>query len=195
MSIDFNDAGPQQSGNYDPIPKGTVAPVRFTFKEQAIVKYPSGVTMLDVEFVVTRGQYAKRKVWQKIGIAGVPGNDGHVKMVEISKAFLRAALESAYGIKPEDASPEARAARTLSDWSDLDGLEFLARFDVQKGEEYTDKKTGEVKPGRDQNTLSAVTPDDPDYGPFQPAKPKARGGTRQVANGTAAKQTATPDWA
>lgn len=196
--MDFNDAAPQQSGDFSPIPDGTVAPVRLTFKDPAMKKSKTGATGLDVEYVVTAGSYAKRKVWAWIGIAGAPGNEGHVKMVDITKSFLRGALESAYGIMPEDASPEARAARSISGWDELDGLEFLARFRVEKGSDYTDDRTGEVKQGKDKNTLVAVTPDDPDYGPFKPAKHKPKGASR-VSNGGAKQPAAAggarPDWA
>ena len=49
--------------------------------------------------------------------------DGHAKAAEISRGTLKAILDSALGLKPDDASPQARAARTVSlkavRWHDL----------------------------------------------------------------------------
>jgi len=194
MSLDFNDAAPQQSGSFGPIPEGTVAPVRLTFKEPAIKKTATGATGLDLEYVITAGPFAKRKVWAWMGIAG-NGSEGHNTMVSITKSFVRAALESAFGIDPADASPEARAARAISDWDDLDGLEFLARFRVEEGKDYTDQRSGEVKPGKPKNTLQAVTPDDPDYEGYKPAKRKAAGAVSGPAKAGAASSEARPSWA
>jgi len=196
MSMDFNDAGPQQSGGFEPIPEGTVAPVRLHLK--GIKKSSKGATGLDIEYIVIAGPYTKKRAFSWTGVAG-NGSEGHNKMVDISKSFIRAALESAYGVNPADASPEARAARTLSDWEDLDGIEFVARFGIEAGTDYTDAETGEVKAGKAKNTVQAVTPDDPDYSGFKPAKPKAKGGGAKPAanaNGAAQAQGGNrPAWA
>lgn len=195
MGIDFNDAERQQSGSFSPIPEGTVAPVRLTFKDPAIKKSATGATGIDIEYVVTAGSFAKRKVWVWMGIKG-NGSEGHDKMVAITNSFVRAALESAYGINPADASPEARAARSINDWEDLDGLEFVARFRVEEGKDYTDQRTGEVKAGKPKNTLQAVTPDDPDYAGFKPAKRKALGVSSNGSKPAGAPASGSrPDWA
>jgi hypothetical protein len=200
MSYDFNDAEKQSSGRGEPIPDGTVAPVVFSLIG---IKHSerSGATGLDVEYTVTQGPYAKRKAFAWVGIEGAEGNDGHMKMVSISRAFLRGVLESAYGIDPADDSADAMNARRISSWDDFNGVEFLARFGVEKGKDFEDKRTGEMKTGTDKNVVRAVTPDDPDYEGFKPAKKKP-GGTKKVAASTSAKPggasvngSAKPSWA
>lgn len=169
MSYDFNDAAPQSSGGGEPIPEGTVAPVIIHLRGIKTGKTDSRVQGLDLEFTVTAGQYKGRKAWKWAGFAG-NGSDGHNKMVAITRSFIRGALESAYGVDPSDDSAAAMDARRLGDWDDLQNLEFVARFGVEKGGDYTDERTGELRKGADKNTLRAVTPDDPDYAGFKPAK-------------------------
>ena len=193
MSMDFNDAAPQQSGTFEPIPTGTVAPVRIHIK--GMKNSPTGAKGLEIEYTVTMGPYAKRKVFNNfMGVAG-NGSDGHNKMVDITRSFIRGVLESAYGVNPSDASAEARAARTLSDWEDIDGLEFLARFRVEEGDDYTDKTTGELKKGKPRNVVQAVTPDDPDYNGFKPAKPKVKGAAASKPGNGAPAGGSRPAWA
>src|SRR6056297_662395 len=60
----------------------------------------------------------------------------------MGRSFIRAALESARGIRPQDNSEAALKARQVSGLADLDGLEFVAQIDVEKadpGSEYGDK--------------------------------------------------------
>lgn len=170
MSMDFNDAERQSSGGGDPIPNGAVAPVIINLR--GIKNSKTGAQGLDIEITVTAGEFKGRKAWKWAGIVG-NGSDGHNKMVAITRSFIRGALESAYGVDPSDDSAGAMDGRRLGDWDDLNGLEFLARFKLEKGEDYTDQRTGEVKSGKDKNDFSAVTPDDPDYAGFKPAR-KAR---------------------
>ena len=162
MPISFNEAAPQKtSGEFDLIPDGTIAPVRLTVRGEKSTK-ANDARMLDCEFVVTAGSFAKRKVWLNMMISS-NGSDGHDKAVQITMSKVRAMLESAYGVAEDDKSPDAMAARIINDWPDLDGLEFVAKFGVEKSKDtkYPDK-----------NTLSAVSPKSADYNGFKPAKPK-----------------------
>lgn len=161
MAIDFNSAGRQQAPSDDLIPKDTVAPVIITVRE-ALKTFRSGGAGLDLEFIITSGPYAKRRAWKMCGVEsnGTPGQD---KMVEISHSFLRAILESAGGVQPHDESPAACAARQIDGWDDFNGLEFVARFGIEKGKPYEDQRTGEMREGQDKNTVMAVTPDEPEY--------------------------------
>lgn len=199
MSMDFNDAEPQGQGG-SVIPKGTVAPVIINLRGIKSGKTDSRVQGLDIEYTVTAGPYARQKAWGWHGVAG-NGSDGHNKMVSITRSYVRGILESAFGIDPADDTQEAMNNRRISDWQDLDGLEFVARFDVEEGTDFTDQRTGEVRKGKDKNTLRAVTPDDPDYNGFKGAKRKAAPAAR--SNGAAPKQPAAagagggisrPDW-
>jgi hypothetical protein len=62
-------------------------------------------------------------------------------------------LNSARGISDKDVSPQAQAARRISGFADLDGLEFVARIDV-----------GTDAGGEEKNEIrGALTPDHRDY--------------------------------
>lgn len=181
MGIDLNNAERQREGG-ELIPDNTVAPVILHMRGLKPTKDKSG-QMLDCEFTITEGPFAKRKFWGLMMVSG-NGSDGHKKAVDISFSRLRAMLESAYGVQPADDSAEAMSARRLTDWDDLNGLEFVAKIGVEKG-------TGDYK---DKNVLkAAVTPDDDEYRGFKPKKPKA------ASNGSAAKpaggNAGRPAWA
>ena len=157
---DFNDAD-TQSG-FDLIPKGTLVPVRMTIKPggfdepaqgwtggYATQSFETGAVYLAAEFVVTGGDFAKRKLWSNIGLYSAKGPTWG----QMGRSFLRAALNSARNVHPQDNSPPAVAARRIAGFHELDGLEFLARVDVEK-----DAKGG------DRNVVKlAVEPDHPDY--------------------------------
>ncbi|MEL6758713.1 MAG: hypothetical protein AAFP81_19965, partial [Pseudomonadota bacterium] len=118
--------------------------------------------MLDCEFTILEGEFAKRKFWGLMMITS-NGSDGHDKAVNITKSRVRGILESAYGISPSDESEAALTARTLEEWMDLDNIEFLAKIGIEKSKDpqYPDK-----------NVLkSAVTCDSEDYEGFTPVKP------------------------
>jgi hypothetical protein len=157
---DFNDAEQQQS--FDLIPKSTVARVRMSVKPggyddpsqgwsggYATQSFETGSVYLSCEFVVLEGPFAKRKMWSNIGLLSPKGpNWGNM-----GRTFVRAALNSARNIRPQDNSPQAAAARRIAGFHELDGLEFVARIDVEKD------GRGELK-----NVVKlAVEPDHPDY--------------------------------
>ena len=157
---DFNDAEQQQS--FDLIPKGTVARVRMTIKPggfddpaqgwnggYATQSFETGSVYLSCEFVILEGEFARRKMWSNIGLYSPKGpNWGNM-----GRTFVRAALNSARNIRPQDNSPQAAAARRIAGFHELDGIEFVARIDVEKD------GRGELK-----NVVKlAVEPDHPDY--------------------------------
>jgi hypothetical protein len=181
MAIDFNSAS-SQGGNAGNtlIPDGTVAPVILSVRGEKRTK-AGDATMLDCEFTVTEGEHKKRKFW-KLMMVTSNGSDGHNTAVAITHSTCRAILESAYGINPVDDSETAIAARRISDWSDLSGLEFVARIGIEPGKDgYKDKNI----------LAAAVTPDEPDYAGFTPAKPKVAASPKPAtSNGTV-----KPAWA
>lgn len=190
-AFDFNTADRQSSsGRGEPIPDGTVAPVLMTLR--GIKASKTGAQGLDLEFTVTAGPFAKRKAWKWMGIDSTTQTESHQKMMAISRSAIRAMLESAYGVDPTDDSPTAMDARRISDWEDLDQLEFLARFSIEKGSEYRDASGNMVK-GGDKNEVKAVTPNDPDYAGFKPARKKAA--TKASHSAPAAKSGSRPGWA
>ena len=104
--------------------------------------------MLDCEFTITEGPHAKRKFWASFVVQGT--SEGHQKAADISASRIRAMLESARGVRPEDESDTAKSARRINSWGDLDNIRFIAKIGIEKGKDgYKDK-----------NTLSEViTPD------------------------------------
>lgn len=140
--MNFNDADEQNTG--DLIPAKTVAKVRMKIRPghyddhsqgwtggYATRSDGTGAVYLDCEFTVMGGKFNKRKVWSNIGLYSAKGP----KWGQMGRSFIRAALESARGIKPSDQSEAAMQARMVNGLADLDGLEFVAQIDVQKAEE------------------------------------------------------------
>jgi len=158
---DFNDADAQQ-GAFDLIPKGTILPLRMSIKPgghddlnqgwtggYATESFETAAVYLACEFVVTGGPYAKRKMWSNVGLHSRKGPTWG----QMGRSFIRAALNSARGVHPQDNSPQAAAARRINSFADLDGIEFIARVDVEK-----DAK------GEDRNVVKlAIEPDHKDY--------------------------------
>jgi hypothetical protein len=157
---DFNDAEQQQS--FDLIPKGTVAPVRMTIKPgghddasqgwtggYATQSFETGSIFLACEFVILDGAYARRKMWSNVGLHSSKGP----AWGNMGRTFIRAVLNSARNIQPQDNSPQAATARRIQGFNELDGIEFVARIDVEKD------GRGELR-----NVVKiAVEPDQTDY--------------------------------
>jgi hypothetical protein len=151
--LDFNNAGPQKG--FDVIPAQTVVTLQMTVIPGSVgpdgwlTPAKSGDSEhVNCEFVVVDGQYAKRKLWARYTVKGT--TQGHAEAKEISEKTLRAILESARGIKPDDKSEAAIAARKLKSYGDFEGLRFIARLGVEppKGN-YAAKNT----------ILEVITPD------------------------------------
>ena len=84
---------------------------------------------LDCEFVVVDGQHVHRKFWSLLTVGGT--TEGHAKAAEISRTRLRAILESARGIRPDDKSEAAKQARQVGSYADFDGLRFIGQIGVE----------------------------------------------------------------
>src|SRR5262245_42424240 len=149
--------------------------------------------MLDVEFTLLDGPYAKRKFWENYVLDGT--TDGHMKAAEISRSTLRAIIDSGRGLRPDDASPQARAARTVS-LKDFEGMIFIAKIGVEKGKPKNDG-SGENWP--DKNILAGViTPDKKDWHPVEQPPPfngGNSGGAAPIAPSGSAPPIARPGWA
>ncbi len=199
---DFNDA--EQQTSFDLIPKGTLAKVRMTLKPggfddaargwtdgYATESFDTGSVYLAAEFVVLQGEYVRRKLWSNIGLYSPKGDTWG----NMGRTFIRAVLNSAYGVLPSDQSPEAQNARRIASFAALDGIEFVARIDVEK-----DSK------GENRNVVKiAIEPDHKDYAALMgvPSKVPTGGGNSgspaQAAPAYAAPQrpasTGKPAWA
>lgn len=184
---DFNDAEAQQSG-FNLIPKGALVPVLMTLKPGGHYDASQGwndgyltqssrtsAVFLSAEFVITGGEYAKRKMWSNIGVYSPKGPT----WTQMGRTFVRAALNSARNVLPQDNSPQAAAARRIQSFADLDGLEFIVRVDIEKDDR-----------GDDRNVVKmAVEPDHPDYARIMGVPSKLASSTHAP---TAAAPQATP---
>ncbi len=195
---DFNDADAQQGG-FDLIPKGTIVPVRMTIKPgghddhsqgwtggYATESFDTGAVYLACEFVVTGGPFAKRKMWSNVGLHSRKGPTWG----QMGRSFIRAALNSARNVHPQDNGAQAATARRINSVADLDGIEFIVRVDVEK-----DAK------GEDRNVVKvAIEPDHKDYAAMMGTPTKgATAAPAQPAPAYAAPQrpaaTGKPAWA
>ena len=199
MTFDMNDVAPQQSG--DLIPDGTFAKVTMTIRrggtdgtgevDRGLLKASnqpgSDVLMLDAEFTVAEGPFARRKFWQNFTVQGGKLDEqGQSIGWKISKSTFRAMIDSALGLNPEDMSDAAKAKRVLRGLADLDGISFVAKIQVEPNR----------NPAyRDANKLDhVVLPTAPEWqkvmaGETVPAQPSNR--SRPAA---APAQSAAPAW-
>ncbi len=158
---DFNNLE-EQICDYGIIPHGSLAKVRMTIKPggyndesqdwtggYATKNSETGSIALDVECTILEGQYAKRKVWGKIGLHSENGPGWSV----VGRQFIRSMLNSAHGISAKDTSEKAVAARHVKSFADLDGIEFIAKIGIYVS------KFGEQK----NELKAAITPDHKDY--------------------------------
>ena len=198
--FDFNSAAEQSS--YDLIPKGTVVRVRMTIKPggyddpsqgwtggYATRSLSTGSVYLNCEFVVLDGPFARRKMWSLIGLYSAKG----AEWTNMGRTFIKAILNSARGINPNDSSPAAQNARRISGFADLEGIEFVGKVDWDKDQNGQDKCV--IK--------SAVTPEHKDYAAHMngaPAvaasAPASNGGANAYAQASGrAPVPGRPSWA
>jgi hypothetical protein len=143
MAYDFNDAE-SNSGSYELIPAGTVAPMIMTIRPGAVgdggwlsTSDTSQYKWLNCEFAITDGPFRGRKVWQNMMIEG-PSEEA----INITRSTLRGILESARGIKANDDSAEAKAKRVINNYGDFSGMEFTGKIGIEKSKNpaYPDDK-------------------------------------------------------
>lgn len=186
--LDLNTAGGQRAA-LDVIPANTIVTAQMNINRGGVgpdgwlTRAADGNSEnLDTVCIVTDGQYAKRKIYLKLTLQGT--TPGHAEAGEISKATLRAIVESAKGIRPDDKSEAANAARKLKGYGDLDGLRFTARVGV--------------RPPRDgyaaRNTIAEIlTPDRANW--TKPAQVQTASATPAAAATPPANAVARPQWA
>lgn len=199
--FDFNSAAEQTS--YDLIPKGILVRVRMTIKPGGYDDATQGWTggfatrndntgsvYLNCEFVVLEGPHARRKMWSLIGLYSAKSEE----WANMGRTFIKAILNSARGVHPDDNSPTAQNARRISGFADLEGIEFLGKVDWEKDQN-----------GQDKNVIkAAATPDHKDYAAAMGAPRSAAATTASgTPNATHAHAQATnrapvpgrPSWA
>lgn len=139
--MNFNDA--EQQNTFDLIPANTIAKARLVLKPGNDYNNPmltrsknnSDTAYLNCEFIILEGQYAKRKIFDKIGI------EGSDIWVNMGRARIRAILESAKKINPKDMSENAVAARQINSFDELNNLDVVIKIGVEhdKSGIYNDK--------------------------------------------------------
>lgn len=148
----------------------------------------TGAVYLDCEFTIVGGKFNKRKVWSNVGLYSAKGP----KWGEMGRSFMRAAVESARGIRPSDASEQAMQARRISSFADLDGLEFAAFVDVQKA---TAEQIAQGY-GNDRNVIQNVIPaTHKDYATLMSGQGGDAAQPAASAPGAAPAASSTPAWA
>ena len=204
-SYDYSTAAPMRE--FDLIPAGTIASMQIEVRPGGagdggwLKRSKSGeCEMLDLQFVLLDGPYAKRKFWGNFIVEGTTA--GQLQAVDISRSTIRAIIESARGVRPDDMSPEARQKR-VAEFGDLNGMAFLGKVGVEKG---SLKQDGSGERYSDKNTLvAAITPDRKDWHhveqpPAPPVPPRNGGGAAASTTGNgspapAAPAIGRPNWA
>jgi hypothetical protein len=192
MPLDFNSAEQQRMPGL--IPKGTVVPVHMTLRpgghgEGGWLKQSrtGEVLMLDAEFTVIDGQFARRKFWSVLTVQGE--TDKQKQAADISRSRLRAILEGARGIRPDDESQDAARGRQIESYAELDGIRFLAVVGEEPARDTFDAK----------NTLAAIiTPDRKDWVKLEQVQRTGSATRAPVAANTQAPAASTsgkPAWA
>jgi len=170
MAVDLNDAETQRDRSL--IPPG-VYRLEITVKrggagEDGWLKLAKNLRslMLNLECKVLGGEYAGKKVFDLITVEFdetdsihlspiEPGKlDNYRTSVRMGRSRLRAIIDSAHALDPNDDSFVAKERRKLTSYGDLHGLSFYAQV--------------EEKPARDgygpRNVIDfVITPDLPDY--------------------------------
>ena len=167
MPIDYNAAGEQRS--FDLIPDRTIVTARLTIRQGGagddgcLTRSKDGMSeALDCELVVLDGPHAKRKFWDRMLVAGT--TPGHQEAAEITGRRIRAILESARGIRPDDTGEAAKQLRRINNYGDLDGLAFMVRVGIEPA-------SGNFK--SKNSILEVITPERTDWHRPPPASPSS----------------------
>jgi hypothetical protein len=193
-NFDFGNAGQQKS--FDLIPADTIATMHVKIKPGGagdggwLKRSKAGDSeALDIELVVVDGEYAKRKLWWLCTVTGA--TDGHAQAADISRRRLRAVLESARGVRPDDESDAAKHARRIEGWGDFDGLRFIGRIGIEPAK-------GQFK--AKNNLLEVVTPERREWHHVEqvtktPGNNGAPAAANQAAAAPAVATISRPQWA
>lgn len=167
--IDFNNVGTQIK--YELIPEGTIARAKIFIKRDSsgsLVTSSKGndKQYLNCIFTVLDNPYKGNKIYSYIGI------EGDKNYVYRGAVRLRAILESAKGIMPNDDSYTAKSGRLMESYDDLEGLVVQVKVRIKKDPngKYDDKNDIEkiITPDfKEYVSLSGSAKELKDYGiPF-----------------------------
>jgi hypothetical protein len=122
------------------------------------------------------GEFAKRKLWSNIGLHSAKGPTWG----NMGRSFVRAALNSARNVRPAGQLAAGGRRPPHPGLHELDGLEFVARIDVEKDGRASDRNVVKL----------AVEPDHPTTRPHDGVAPQGYPGNR-TARTTGAQVPAT----
>jgi len=199
MPYDYTDAPPPR--DFEVIPANEIVTVSLHLRyggagEDGVLKRSKlgDCEMLDIEFTILDGKYKGRKFWQLMVIAGT--TDGHAQAADITRGMLKAIIDSAKGLMPDDISAETRAARTVS-LKGFEGLCFMVKLGIEKGGPKKDsagKNTGENY--ADKNVIgSVITKDKKDWKPVEQAPPFNGGNSGGATPAESSAPVTRPQWA
>jgi hypothetical protein len=115
----------------------------------------TGSLYLIGEFTVLEGPFARRKIFQNIGIIGTAKEGDQDAFGVRGRSLIRGIIESAKNINPNDDSSKACEARKINSFGDLNGLICVVKIGIEND------KSG--KYGDRNSVLCAVTPDKREY--------------------------------
>lgn len=197
-NMDFNNADRQ----FDLIPDNTIVPLLMRIKPGGQgeggwlrASQNTDAMMLECEFTVLEGPFARRKVFQYMVVSGGKANEkGESIAGGITRSNLRAMLESARNINPDNMSPEATQKRCCPHgWADFDGLCFVAKIGIEKGRDgYNDKNKIKTVITPDMAGYVFIQQQPVDAAPAVTAPPPAWG---QTPPPPAVNSNPTPSWA
>jgi hypothetical protein len=199
--LDFSEVDPQQSS--DLIADGSFGKVTMTIRpggvdgqseiDRGLLKASttpgSDVLSLDCEFTLVEGRHARRKFWQNLTVSGGKVDEKGTSIGwNITKRVVRAMIDSALGLDPEDNSEEAKAKRRLRGLADLNGITFVAKIAVEpnKDARYPD-----------QNKLDRpVLPSEKEWQAMMNGEevPPSPSRSRSAGSGPANTSAAQPAW-
>ena len=199
MPYDYSDAPPPR--DFEVIPAGEVVTISLHLRyggagEDGVLKRSAkgDCEMLDIEFTIVDGKYKGRKFWEYMVVSGT--TDGQAQAADITRSMLKAILDSAKGLMPDDISAEARAARTVS-LKDFEGMCFMVKLGIEKGAPKKDSAgnfTGENY--ADKNVIgSVITKDKKEWKPVEQAPPFNGGNSGGAAPAAPSTPVARPSWA
>lgn len=159
MTLDFNDAPSQREDGFELLPAGAVFKFHMTIRPGGVGEggfltqsKSSDAQFLDCDFAISSMPYRGRRIFQNFTMSGGSVDEkGRSKGGMISAAMLRAIINSARNIKPDDDSDQARAGRVLNGYADFTGMEFAGKVGIEKGRDgYADKNkiSHIVEPGQ-----------------------------------------------
>ena len=176
MPYDYTDAPPRATSSSFRTVRSLPSPLRFVpatrvRAESSSARKDGACEMLDLEFTVVDGRYARSKV------LGEPRpcrhNDGHARGGKLKPR--QPASDPRFRMQPRSRrhEPQARAARSR-DLKDFDGINFIVKIGVEKGKPKNDG-SGENWP--DKNIIAAIiTPDSREWHPVEQPPPFNGGG-------------------